>query len=194
MESLLEKIGKAFLFNFTVTMKIVFIFILTLVSFSGVSQHSRNSSIDSALVKNSDLIALVKVEDIEDKVYFKIIMAFKDVCLTDGGIAISQNDYIENIDLNTEYLLFAKTDRNCLHYFGKGSKLIKKMEGEEDINFLLSILPCSDLKVKEKLKEKIGACYRDYRPVCGCDGRVYGNACEASRAGIQIFKKGECKR
>jgi hypothetical protein len=175
-------------------MKIVSIFILTLVSFIGVSQHSRNSSIDSALVKNSDLIALVKVEEISDKIYFKLTMLFKDACLTDDMITVSQNDYTDNIDFDAEYLLFAKTDKDCHYYFGRESKLIKKMEGDEDTNFLLSILPCSDLKVKEKLKEKVGACHRNYSPVCGCDGRVYGNACEASRAGIQIFKKGECKR
>ncbi len=58
---------------------------------------------------------------------------------------------------------------------------------------MFGFLSCHKEDCAENPKEDC-VCTLQYDPVCGCNNKTYGNACQAGCAGITSYTNGACQK
>lgn len=87
-----------------------------------------------------------------------------------------QKENLELVDLNHNETLIP-------------SNQIPLMDKYQVTNFKNITKNCIDAKKIQENK----VCIRIYNPVCGCNGITYRNQCEAEKAGVVSFNRGQCQ-
>jgi hypothetical protein len=161
-----------------------------MLALCGQKSYQHIEPLDSATVKKAAFIGLVRIyESSGDVAKCYTLMHFKASKPWDDLVKLRTGYGTPDFHKGDVYLIFAEEDEGDKYYIDRNSRIIPEENSEKDITFLVSMLPCVDPKLKN-LKQP---CRKNFAPVCGCDNKTYGNACEARVNGVLMFSQGECK-
>ncbi|MEO9850718.1 MAG: Kazal-type serine protease inhibitor family protein [Reichenbachiella sp.] len=150
-------------------------------------------------INDRQLIAIAEIDEVFDDEminYDLTGLRVREVFKGSGNLLIAVDQRNFYFEKGKPYLIFANYERReQLPYISNCSKTneLSKIDSVT-LNYLynsLGTIPCKDPVLKEKMKG--GACEKILAPVCGCDGRTYGNKCGMKRNGVLLYTTGKCE-
>ncbi|HZS37516.1 MAG TPA: Kazal-type serine protease inhibitor family protein [Polyangia bacterium] len=147
---------------------------------SGVRVHE--AKLDSTISRNVSGVDLSAVAATSDQ------LTAADAELAAGDLIVAGSNAGPTLDATQFYLRVrhqAPADTSCGGFIGKSCP-----DGQTcDITIENA---CAGADLPGTCKPTPQLCYDIYQPVCGCDGKTYGNDCNRLAAGVQLDHKGAC--
>lgn len=137
-----------------------------------------------------DLVATgytdMEMKATDDKVAFMLDSVFRGGEESIIRVDMKRSDFL--LKSGTWYLIYATRESSGEYSLSKCSRTAEYTEAFDDIKFLSRNVECVDKSLMHNR-----ACFRNLSNICGCDGKTYGNLCEAHRSGIAVYSVGRCK-
>lgn len=172
-----------------------------LILFSAFSSFINTSPIEE-LINAREFIAIVEIGETKtpNLIRLDIVQTYKG--LTEYYVCFNG---VSQEEIGSKFIVLGDYINEGGNRLNSNTVMLIPIESiKQDVFDALNELPCYDVNetIEERIKKSkesgdkytlTGACPRNYSPVCGCNGKTYGNLCEMHNDGIMRYKIGECE-